>query len=826
MGIIENTLRWDDNTAELLKNLKQAVKEVEGVRDAAKGAGSEWDKFVGGFKIEDAINKPLESAKAGSLALADSIGGVALAASAAVASVVAIGAAIFKLASDAAATGAELDDLSDKTGMSVPVLDKYRLATKVIGGDLNQLTDIVFKLEKGIGDNTEKFQEGLAKMGLSTEQLRKAGPDQYLELIVTGLNSIPDASDRAAAGTAVLGKGFKDVAATLKDLQTGLDMTNDITPWTAEQAADAEKFEQQMASIWVHAEALAMGLGRTLIPAVSATVDIFKTIGEPIVTVLGYMSGLTQAITGVTAAWDYGTAAIRAFRGEAEKLPEPTGAAKKGVDEWQKSVKALALQIPSTTKALSEENIAGKELTATAKEHIAALQKEKKAGDDWRKVLKELDSVGGSYIETLDSMDGATVEGIKHYLEAGVSQKVLADAYGVTDSQIKAVVTSLQEEKKWYAEVEREHEVTRKLALDHEKEYRDEQSRLLKKSNEETARSIVETGKLWGDYYDLIDKETLSTTDYQLKQVQRWFDDEVAKLKDDDAAWGLHYDALYAVADRRMKDITNLNDPFYRAHKQLQEDLEKDWNHFLDDIAGGFTKTFSVDIVDVLFGDKGFKDVWHDLGQMLKNDLKAILSDILNNVIQGFVSAAAAKLGGFLAGLVGLGKGGGSSLPGWLLALIPGLGGGGNTAITSGYWDQNGNWVPVENTGQPGGGLFPNLPENPQHDSAGGIIGHYASGFPGEAMGTDIVPAWLTPGEGILNRHATSMLGEDGIAALNRGEMSSNGSQPTVNNNYYIQAVDVDSFRRLMDKQGIPYVLSELRHNRRGARSDVAEVVS
>lgn len=799
------------------KGLDDIVKDTNA---KLKKTGQDWEGFVKGFNIQETISNPMGVAKEAATGLASSIGSVGLVAAGAVAAVAAIGAAVFHLASDAAAVGAGLDDMADKTGLSVPTLSRLSNAAKVIGADMGQLTDIIFKLEKGIGDNTEEFRKGLAKMGLSTEQLKAAGPDRYLDLITEGLKSIPDASDRAATGAAVLGKGYKDVAATLKDLGEGLRLTSDITPWTAEQAADAEKFEQQMASIWVHAEALATGLGRALIPAVSGTIEVIKDLGGPVLTAIGYLSGLTQGVSFLTAAWDYGTAAIRAFRGEAEKLPEPAGRAKLEVDAWKKSVSDLALKIPSTTQALSEENVAGKELTATAKEHIAAMQKAAKAAEAWKKILDNLNSVGAKWQDTLDGVDGEVVEAVKYYLKAGIAQDTLATAYELTAGQIKAISSALEDEKGWLEEVSREHQETTKLAAQHEKEWRDEQARLLKRSNDDTARSLVETGKLWGEYYDLIDKETLSTTDYQLKQVQRWFDDEVAKLQDDDAAWGLHYDALYAVADRRMKDITNLNDPFYRAHKQLQEDLEKDWGHFLDDIAGGFTKTFSVDIVDVLFGDKGFKDVWHDLGEMLKNDLKAVLSDILNNIIQGFVSSAAAKLGGFLAGLAGLGKGGGGGLPGWLLALIPGLGGGGNTAITSGYWDQNGNWVPVENTGQPGGGLFPNLPENPEHDSAGGIVGHYVKGFPGSPMGTDVIPAWLTRGEGVLNPRATATVGADAINALNAGASISGGQTVILQEHFHfdtkIDALDNADLTETVEKRILPRIVEEIEDRRRG----------
>ncbi len=813
-------LTTDDT--QLGKGLDKASKDVQ---SELKKLGADWKDFVKGFDVGDAIANPLQTGKSAALGLAGSIEGVGVVAAAAVAGVFALGGAVFSLAANAAAVGAGLDDMADKTGLSVPALSRLSSAAQVIGADMGTLTDIIFKLEKGIGDNSEEFRKGLEKMGLSTQQLKAVGPDHYLDLITEGLNSIPDASDRAAAGAAVLGKGYKDVAATLQDVGEALRLTADITPWSAEQAADAEAFEMQMKSIWVHAAALATGLGRELIPAVSAVVGWLKDAGGWLLTTAGNMSGFLPFVERFAEAWRFSAAALAYFRGEAEKLPKPAGDATRGVDAWKKSVGELALKVPSLTQALENENVAGKALTETAKASIAANQKAKKADEDWKKVLVELNSVGGNWQETLEGIDGEVVEAVKYYLKAGVAQDKLATAYDLTASQIKAVSSALEEEKAWLTEVEREHEVTTGLAIQHEKTWREEQARLLKKSNDDTAQSLIETGRLWDEYYDEIDRETLSTTDYQLKQVDRWFDGEVDKLRDDDAAWGLHYNALYAKAEQNKQKILALNDPFKRAQKAAQDELKADWDHFLDDVAGGFTKTFSEDIVDVLFGDGGFHDVWKNLWEMFKEDVKAILADILNNVIEGFVQGAAKKFGGFLAGLMGGSSGGGSGGAGWLGWLLGLFGGGngggtGSTPITNGYFNGDGVWVPVPaGGGDPGQGQAPTDPNPGQHESTGGIIAKYLArgGFPGEPRGTDIAPVWMTPGEGVLNVDATNALGRSRLDFLNAGgAVESLGQSITMHNVFTVngdgQARDIvtqieDSFDRVI----APRLLEKLR---------------
>jgi hypothetical protein len=61
--------------------------------------------------------------------------------------------------------------------------------------------------------------------------------------------------------------------------------------------------------------------------------------------------------------------------------------------------------------------------------------------------------------------------------------------------------------------------------------------------------------------------------------------------------------------------------------------------------------------------------------------------------------------------------------------------------------------------------------------AAGGVVqaAQYAAAgarilsFPGGPRGTDTVPAWLTPGEGVINTAGMRRLGTGGLAAINRG---------------------------------------------------------
>lgn len=61
--------------------------------------------------------------------------------------------------------------------------------------------------------------------------------------------------------------------------------------------------------------------------------------------------------------------------------------------------------------------------------------------------------------------------------------------------------------------------------------------------------------------------------------------------------------------------------------------------------------------------------------------------------------------------------------------------------------------------------------------SGGGVVHEPKHLWEGGPIGTDTVPAWLTPGEGILSRQAMNVIGERGLSQLNSGMLPGGGSQ-------------------------------------------------
>jgi hypothetical protein len=409
----------------------KATTAVKTMETGADTAAAKLSKIGEGVNIKNTISDPMGTATTVATQYAESLGTLGVAAVGLTAGVAALGAALFELGSHSAEVIAKFDDLADKTGMSVPALSRLSNASHVIGADLGQLTDVVFKLEQRMGENSDTFQKGMAAMGLSTNDLKAAGPDHYLELVTAGLQGIADPSARAAAGTEVLGRGYRDVAHALNDLATGLELTKDITPFTEQQAKDAEAFGFQVAALKEHVSALGIAFGAELIPVLSTVVGWIEKLRDAYNSLPDAVKMLISPANLAAAALREGAAAAEAFGLKTTALPIDLDKATAAMAKANDATRTLSVTVPTLTDALAAQ----KEMITV---DAAALA-------EWRKAVEALNGSTVGWQQTLDTVDGAVVEAIKYYLSAGVSQGDLAKAYGLTAQQVKAVQIALEE---------------------------------------------------------------------------------------------------------------------------------------------------------------------------------------------------------------------------------------------------------------------------------------------------------------------------------------------------------------------------------------------
>lgn len=463
--------------------------------------------------------------------------------------------AAFNFVADTIAEASALQDLSNETRIGVEELQIMAGAMSEFGVDADTLGKALYKLSKGIAGGDESVAHGLAMMGISLKDVEGLNGQELFLKIENGLSKLQGGlrdtaaselyGDRLGAAMAGASEGIEGAMETWKRLNHVASGESVAALDQYGEAIDrAKKSLSSMAADMIGPVAQGFNVLTDASDKGASKWDIFVAMTKDflatnlaagastshLATLLDQVNQKTLAAAAATG----GAADASRDRAKALTAEEQAVAFLSTVQE-NATVKLTAAQrehlsILKDLGALNAKNAEGigvsaaqyAKYTAEVTKAEAAAKKIAAAQEKFAAAMAELNVAGMGWQGTLDGINGGTVEAIKYYLQAGVSQAALAEAYGLTATQVKAVASSLEAEKK---------------AFDIEQ------------------KSIADTKELWEEYFALRVSHGGTTTDAQIASVQRWFNDEVAKLKASDANWQRHYDAIEAVAHEKLRSI-------------------------------------------------------------------------------------------------------------------------------------------------------------------------------------------------------------------------------------------------------------------------------
>lgn len=141
-----------------------------------------------------------------------------------------------------------LNDLKEATGSTVENLSALEDIAARTGTPIETVTDALVKLNKTIGDAKvgSEAAEALKAIGLSASELRTLDPAEALLRVSQALVVFEDDGNKARIVQELFGKSIKEVAPLLNDLAAAGQLNATVT---AEQAAQAEKFNKQIAEL-------------------------------------------------------------------------------------------------------------------------------------------------------------------------------------------------------------------------------------------------------------------------------------------------------------------------------------------------------------------------------------------------------------------------------------------------------------------------------------------------------------------------------------------------------------------------------------------------
>lgn len=205
--------------------------------------------------IEDSVNSAASAIALGGVAIA---GGMML---------------WIKQAADAAD---QLDQLSERTGVAVETLNGLAYATRMSGGDVGEL-------EKGLQSLNKKLSEVAAGDKSAKEMFKALGitattaEDALMQLA----DVFPELSkqDQVRVGTDLLSKSYQSLVPLLAQGRDGLrsliEEGQALNPITAESAAQAALFNDNLDRLKMLSDSAAISIGNTLIPKLNELAQEF-----------------------------------------------------------------------------------------------------------------------------------------------------------------------------------------------------------------------------------------------------------------------------------------------------------------------------------------------------------------------------------------------------------------------------------------------------------------------------------------------------------------------------------------------------------------------
>lgn len=255
--------------------------------------------------------------------------------------------------------------------------------------------------------------------------------------------------------TASFAADFSEFSGEVKKAETDLaqfegavDQTGSKIEGLGATSEKAIKPTSNLSNAYKQFDGVLSAAGINIGPVVKAFEDMGMASGKT-ATQLGAVTTAGLAVGTFMATFKL-TSAILEFTG----LNKVIGNAVDAIYDFGKSAEEQAARQDSINLAIkrgADAHISYAEAVrfnnTWAVDHKEKAKAAAEATTAWKDATAELNSFGISWQKTLATIDGTVVEAVKHYLEAGVSQTTLKDAYMLTEGQIKAVVAAMGAEK-------------------------------------------------------------------------------------------------------------------------------------------------------------------------------------------------------------------------------------------------------------------------------------------------------------------------------------------------------------------------------------------
>ena len=220
----------------------------------------------------------LAGAFSGFVPVAGLLGGVGVALGALGGIAVGIVGGLVALGKSAANAGDELLVLSQQSGVSVENLSRFQYVSQQTDASVDKIVGSINKLGINLANGSKEANKAITSIGLSLADVKKLKPEDAFVAIVDGLGKIPGAGQRAAAGTAIFGKGWHDVSQLAAEDLRGLMAEADKfgATMSTELAVAGDRFNDTLGQLSTVVEGFKRAAGAGVLPVLIAFAEVLR----------------------------------------------------------------------------------------------------------------------------------------------------------------------------------------------------------------------------------------------------------------------------------------------------------------------------------------------------------------------------------------------------------------------------------------------------------------------------------------------------------------------------------------------------------------------
>jgi TP901 family phage tail tape measure protein len=220
------------------------------------------------------------------------------------------GAGLIALGKGAINAADDMNDMAQKTGVSVESLSKFQQAANASGTDIGGVEKALLKMNKGLGqlatEGKGPVADGLKAIGVSAKDARgnMLGADEIMLRVAEKFKTMPDGAAKTSVAMQLFGKAGADMIPMLNGGRESIESLSATMTTKFAQGADAAN--DKMVELQSKLAAVGSKIGEALLPAFGAITDAVIATVE----VFGRLPAPVQQITGVVAVLAIGFAAV------------------------------------------------------------------------------------------------------------------------------------------------------------------------------------------------------------------------------------------------------------------------------------------------------------------------------------------------------------------------------------------------------------------------------------------------------------------------------------------------------------------------------------